>query len=195
MKNEKIKCYICKRYYEEEEMSYSKSYCKSCYSDYKKAWNNSNKEHIRAYRKLYYQENKELIKAYNKRYDGYYIYMFLDETGYPLYIGATKNFKCRASAHLTYNSHIADKLALNEWETLEFADLTDIVYNLEELHFIENYLIEMYEPSYNSTLNIIKAVSSNRAIELLDIAQDLKFHFHRENEQKKCFYKLIGVNL
>lgn len=111
--------------------------------------------------------------------------MFLDNTGYPLYIGATTNFRNRANSHLSYNSHIADKLALQEWEVLEFADLTDIVYNVDELKFIENYLIEMYEPTYNSTLSIIKAVSSNRAVELLDIAQDLKFNFYRENEQKK----------
>lgn len=185
MKNEKLKCYVCKNYCNEEEMSYSKSYCKRCYSDYKRAWNLNNIEYIRAYRRMYYNENKEQIKAYRERYNGYYIYMFLDDTGYPLYIGATINFKNRASNHLSYHSHIADKLSLNEWEALEFADLTDIVYNIEELHFIENYLIELYEPIYNATLNIIKAVDNNRAVELLDIAQNLKFNFYRENEQKK----------
>ena len=193
MLENKIKCTICKREFDINNMSHSKSYCKSCYKIYKRAWNNKNIEHIREYNKTYRELNRNKIINYKtaqrQKRQGYYIYIFRDYLDIPLYVGASTDIKTRLYNHLHYNSHIKDYLKLNEWEVVEVADLTRVLYNTEELRFIENYLIELDEPYYNQTLNNIQHINRDRIDELIDIAQDLHFYEYAYNENFETEYK------
>ena len=64
-----------------------------------------------------------------------------------------------------------------------------VLYNTEELRFIENYLIELDEPYYNQTSNNIQHINRDRIEELIDIAQDLHFYEYAYNENFETEYK------
>lgn len=151
----------------------TRAYCEECYSKRQKEYREENKESLKEYGKDYYRENKESFKKRYKGNKGYYLYIVTDKENKVLYVGATENLQSRLSFHLNGYSNISRLMKTDKWDKIKYLDITDIVKNTEELHLLENVLIELYEPKYNKVKNIIKNMDKLRELSLLSEIHDL----------------------
>ena len=77
-----------------------------------------------------------------------------------------------------------------KWDKIKFLDVTELVYFREELNYLENVLIEVYEPEWNTKINIIKNIGKLREFSLLaelhsyDINKNFKTYITRKEYQK-----------
>ena len=95
--------------------------------------------------------------------------MFFDSTVKKVkYVGITENIYKRLHNHLTCNSNKRDFIKTQNWTSLNYMDCSWFVFDREELLFLENYLINKYNPSENRKLNIIKNVSVERQQEIIN---------------------------
>lgn len=140
----------------------TRAYCKDCYSKRQKEWREKNKEYRRACQKEYRKEHK-----------GYYLYIIVNKEDEVLYVGATKYLNTRLNSHLNGYSNISRLMKTDKWDKIKYLDITDIVKDTEELHLLENVLIELYEPKYNKVKNIIKNMDKLRELSLLSEIHDL----------------------
>ena len=125
-------------------------YCPSCKAEYNRKYREQHKDYYAVYR----DEHKRT---------GYYLYVILDEWNNVLYVGATENIKHRIEhQHITGNSHIKELMLSDEWKTIKYLDITQIVEDREEMLFLENELIDLYNTKYNQKVNIIKGVDKLR---------------------------------
>ena len=132
---------------------------KKCYKDYYKNYYKENKEYFKDYYKNYYKENKEKMKENHEKYlksnKGEFVYFHLNKDGEVLYVGSylDRPIEERQSAHLTGNSHL--KMTAKEYkdkyglDKIIYKNYEGFMFNLDELHFVENYFIEKYKPILN----------------------------------------------
>ena len=111
------------------------------------------------YYKNYYKENKEKMKENHEKYlksnKGEFVYFHLNKDGEVLYVGSylDRPIEERQSAHLTGNSHL--KMTAKEYkdkyglDKIIYKNYEGFMFNLDELHFVENYFIEKYKPILN----------------------------------------------
>lgn len=166
----------------------SHTWCLDCYHKYKNKWDNNNEEH-----------NKEYKKEWEELHKGYYLYIILNKFNEVLYVGSTENIYTRIHNHLSCNSNIKELMQTEKWHKIKYLDVTDLVYNREELNYLENVLIEVYEPEWNTKLNIIKNIDKLREFSLLaelhsyDINKNFKTYITRKEyqDQKKTKKKVI----
>lgn len=123
-------------------------WCLRCFRKYKKEWDNSHK--------------------------GYFLYIIKDKNNKILYVGETENIKARIENHLNGHSHIKNLIQSDEWEVIEFTDITNLINNREELEVLENDLIELYKPKYNKRNNKIRNVNIQRQFSLIAELHSLK---------------------
>lgn len=75
-----------------------------------------------------------------------------------------------------------------KWDKIKFLDVTELVYNREELNYLENLLIELYATEWNTKLNIIKNMDKLREFSLLatihNLNQNWNTYITREEYQK-----------
>lgn len=144
MTNKKIqtilnkKCATCKKEFKTKHNT--KAYCKECYS-------------IRQ-------------KGYRQKDKGYYLYIIMDKDNKVLYVGSTEHLYSRLHSHINCNSNIKDLMQTEKWDKIKYLDVTNLVYNREELNYLENMLIEVYETEWNTKLNIIKNIDNLREFTL-----------------------------
>lgn len=138
----------------------SHSYCQECYNEYQKN----------------YREDRK----------GYYLYIVLDGKKI-LYVGATEKIYQRISAHINGHSNIKDLMLSDNWTCIKYLDITNLVDNREELLFLENSLIDLYETKYNDKKNIIRNMSQERIFSLMSEVHNLtqEWNVYAENEHKK----------
>ncbi|VYU50982.1 hypothetical protein [Clostridium butyricum] len=132
---------------------------KKCYKEYHKNYYKENKEYFKDYYKNYYLKNKEKMKENHQKYldsnKGEFVYFHLDKDGEVLYVGSylDRPIEERQSAHLTGNSNL--KMTAEEYkekyglDKIIYKDYFGFMFNLDELHFVENYFIEKYKPILN----------------------------------------------
>lgn len=75
--------------------------------------------------------------------------------------------------HLNGHSHIKNLIQSDEWEFIEFTDLTNLINNREEL---ENDLIQSYNSKYNKKVNIIRALDELRQFSLISELHSFNTH-------------------
>lgn len=155
--NNKKICIICN----EREIKGNYSYCKQCYSEYQ--------------------------KNYREGHKGYYLYVVLDESKKVLYVGATEKIYQRISAHINGHSNIKNLMLSNNWSSIKYLNITNLVKNREEMLLLENSLIELYNTDWNDKKNIIKNIDKLREFELLAEIHSLnkEWSTYCENEHKK----------
>ena len=132
------RCKICGKTFEKRNNSHK--YCKECAAIQKKK---------------HYREAS-----------GYYLYLIKNRANKVLYVGSTTNYKNRLNNHLSYNTNIKELIKSNRWYTIQFVNITEIVKTVDEMHLLENKLIEMYDSEYNKYLNRVN-ISKSREYELL----------------------------
>lgn len=132
------KCATCKREFTTKHIT--KAYCKECYS-------------IKQ-------------KAYREKDRGYYLYIILNKDNKVLYVGSTEHLYSRLHSHINCNSNIKELMQTDKWDKIKYLDVTNLVYNREELNCLENMLIEIYETEWNTKLNIIKNIDKLREFSL-----------------------------
>lgn len=123
------------------------------------------------YNKKYYAENKgyyqEYLKEWHKKHTGHYLYIILNDKEVK-YVGMTTNYYNRINKHLNELVDTTKDLFIsNNWTSIKYIDLTNIVNSEMELKLLENTLIDIYEPSNNSVKNIIKNIDKLRELQLL----------------------------
>lgn len=146
------------------------SYCRACQSDYK------------------YNDDDAWYKTYINNCRGYYLYVVLDKSDKVLYVGATEDIKCRIEQqHVKGNSHLHELMLSDKWECIKYLDVGNLVDNREEMLFLENILIKLYNTEYNKKKNIIKDLDKLRELQLLSEVHSLtqKWEIYMKNEHKK----------
>jgi hypothetical protein len=163
---EKKICTKCKKELARE----NHRWCLSCYRAYKKNWDNKDK--------------------------GYYLYVILDKNNRVLYVGSTEHLKNRLGMHLSCNSNIKELMKTDKWDKIKYLDITNLVNNREELNYLENSLIELYDTEYNNQLNIIKHMNKLREFCLISELHSLtkKWSLYITREDYKTKKKLIYAN-
>ncbi|KQB79666.1 hypothetical protein AK964_01580 [Clostridium butyricum] len=128
---------------------------KNYYKEYSKNYYLKNKDYF----KDYYLKNKEKMKENHEKYldsnKGEFVYFHLDKDGEVLYVGSylDRPIAERQSAHLTGNSNL--KMTAEEYkekyglDKIIYKDYEGFMFNLDEIHFVENYFIEKYKPILN----------------------------------------------
>lgn len=164
----------------------SHTWCLDCYHKYKNKWDNNNEEH-----------NKEYKKEWEELHKGYYLYIILNKFNEVLYVGSTENIYTRIQQHISCNSNIKKLMQTEEWDKINYLDVTTLVYNREELNYLENVLIEIYETKWNTKRNIIKNMDKLRELSLgselhsLDKIEKWRTYITKEEYQKKTKKKVI----
>ena len=117
------------------------------------------KNYYKEYHKNYYKENKEKMKENHEKYlksnKGEFVYFHLNKDGEVLYVGSylDRPIEERQSAHLTGNSNL--KMTAKEYkdkyglDKIIYKNYEGFMFNLDELHWVENYFIEKYKPILN----------------------------------------------
>ena len=66
----------------------------------------------------------------------------------------------------------------DDWGSIKYLDVSDLVSNEVELKVLENILIEIYQPKLNKAKNIIRDVNNDRIFSLIatlhNMSQDWK---------------------
>ena len=130
--------------------------------------------------KQYHEKNrdKELKQRRNRedRFAGNYIYMIIDTTNTPAYIGKTINiFKRIDGRHMSGNVEATKELFLNNnVKEINYIEVSSIIENETELFYLESYLIN----KYNGYLNTVKGmkydnISKERQEELINKVEEL----------------------
>lgn len=144
---------------------------KEHYNEYQRNWRKKNKKHYNDYSNKYYIEHKEEMqknaKKYFTKFDGYFLYIITDINNNIKYVGETTNIKTRLSNHLCFNSNIKKHLQENKWKYIKYLDISNLVENKNELRLLENELIELYQPAWNKSKNIVKEIAEERKFELI----------------------------
>lgn len=143
--------------------------------EYNRKYKEKNKEHLREYMQKYMNDyysdhQKEMYqshKKYMEKFRGYYLYIIVDKENIIKYVGSTTNIKRRLYSHLTCNSNIKNHMKQEEWEYIKYLDISNLVENENELRLLENELIELYQPQWNKTKNIVKEIEEERKLELI----------------------------
>lgn len=163
--------------------------------EYMKSYREKHKDYFKEYNKNYYNNNKEYFKAYMKNYRekrlGYYLYIIinLDEI---IYVGATLNLQARISKHINkHNPNTRKIFESGNWTSIKYLDISNIVYNREEMLLLENCLIDLYNTKINKRKTIIKNVDRQREFSLVAEVHNLnqKWITYCENEQKNKLIK------
>lgn len=167
-----------------------KGYCKECTSRYNKAYYKANREKMLSHQKDYYVANREERMAYSREYwskhksTGSYVYVITDKADKVLYVGMTQNIERRLNFHIRGFSHIKELIESDKWKSIKYLDVSDIVNDREELKFIENELIMLYETEYNQKLNKVKEMDNLRSFII-----KATLHDSRQNWQVFCYNK------
>ena len=135
--------------------------------EYMSRWKEKNKDYFNEYYENHKAEIQKNIKNYIEKFDGYYLYIITDKDNKILYVGETTNIKKRLSNHLSLTTNIKNHMKQEEWEYIKYLDISNLVENENELRLLENELIELYQPAWNKTKNIVKEIEEERKFELL----------------------------
>lgn len=137
------------------------SWCRECHSKYCQTYKQTNKQYINQY-------NSQYQKEYYKQFKGYYLYIIQDKNNEIVYVGQTTNYYTRLCHHLSGGVNSTKELFTNnDWHCIKYLDVGHIIENDLELKALENELIELYQPSCNTQLNVIRDIDRGRLFSLL----------------------------
>ena len=147
-------------------------WCKECKNGYSQTYNKTHKQYYKQYRqtnKEYYnQYQNQYHKQYYNQFTGYYLYIVLDKQGKIVYVGQTTNYYKRLCNHLSGGVNATKELFdSDDWGSIKYLDVSDLVANDMELNILENILIEIYEPKLNKAKNIIRGIDNDRIFTLI----------------------------
>lgn len=127
---------------------------------------------------------REYLKDYRESHKGYFLYVVMSKDNEVLYVGSTTRIWQRVSAHVNGFSNIKQLMETNKWSSIKYIDVTNKLdlRNRGELDYLENSLIQLYEPKWNKKLNIIKDMDKLREFELIS-----KLHSFEVNKNFKTF--------
>lgn len=109
-----------------------------------------------------YQYNKE----WYKKFDGFYVYIIKDLDNNIMYVGETTNYYKRLGDHTSKCVKTTKDFIKQGNYIIEYLDMSNDIKTEEELLYLENVLIELYEPPLNNQKNIIRNVVNLRMFEL-----------------------------
>lgn len=112
---------------------------------------------------------KGYMKEWFKQFDGYYVYVIKDLQGNIVYTGQTNNYYHRIQNHMCGNVPSTKEFIKQGNYTIQYLDITKDIKTEEELLYLENVLIDLYQPILNDIKNIIREVERLRMLELCSI--------------------------
>ena len=163
--------------------------------EYMKSYREKHKDYFKEYNKNYYNNNKEYFKSYMKNYRekrlGYYLYIIVNVDKI-IYVGATEDLQVRISKHINkHNPNTKKIFECDNWTSIKYLDINDIVHNREEMLLLENCLIDLYNTKINKRKTIIKNVDKQREFSLVAEVHNLNknWRIYCKNEQKNKLIK------
>ncbi|HAT4349917.1 GIY-YIG nuclease family protein [Clostridium perfringens] len=128
-----------------------------------------NKEHYNKYHNNFYNKNKS-----------FYLYIIEDKGGIVRYAGITSSIVTRISAHISKRvSGTKELFKNNNWKSIKYADLSEIVNDKKELKVLENTMMADLN-TYNNS-DSIKDIDKKRREELLEEFKYYDFKIYKEN--------------
>lgn len=151
-------------------------WCKECKNGCQKQYSQTYRQ---THKQYYNQYQNQHHKQYYNQFTGYYLYIVLDKQGKIVYVGQTTNYYKRLCNHLSGCVNATKELIdSDDWGSIEYLDVSDLVANEVELKVLENILIEIYQPKLNKAKNIIRDVDNDRIFSLIatlhNMSQDWK---------------------
>ncbi|BCZ46860.1 hypothetical protein psyc5s11_29270 [Clostridium gelidum] len=105
-------------------------------------------------------------KGYFDKFKGYYVYIIKDLEDKIVYIGQTTNYYTRLANHKSRNVKTTKEFISKGNYIIQYLDVTKDIKTEQELLYLENVLIDLWEPPLNGQVNIIKDVDWLRMLEL-----------------------------
>lgn len=139
-----------------------------------------------------YQYNKE----WYKKFDGFYVYIIKDLKGNIVYVGETTNYYKRLGDHTSKCVKATKDFIKQGNYIIQYLDMSADVNTEQELLYLENVLINIYEPTLNGQVNIIRDMDKLRMLELCSILHSsvdwiTYCHCRNGNKDKKILMKLL----
>ena len=154
--------------------------CKQCKSEKSKQYRKDNRDrYLKTQRECREKNRDRDLKQRRKResrFTGNYIYMIIDTTNTPAYIGKTINiFKRINYGHMCGNTGATKELFLNNnVKEINYIEVSSIIKNETELLYLESYLINKCN-GYLNTQKGMKCdnISKERQEELINKVEEL----------------------
>lgn len=157
-----------------------RSECKVCKDEHSKQYREKNRDKELKKTREYREKNRDRYlkqqRKWKSKFAGNYIYMIIDTTNTPAYIGKTINiYKRINSSHVSGNVEATKELFLNNnVKEINYIEVSSIIENETELLYLEKYIIN----KYNGYLNTNKGmkcdnISKERQEELINKVEEL----------------------
>lgn len=112
---------------------------------------------------------KGYMKEWFKQFDGYYVYVIKDLDNNIVYSGKTLNYYHRIQNHICGNVPSTKEFIKQGNYIIQYLNITNEIKSDNELSYLENIILELYEPPLNDVKNIIKGLDKFRMLELVSI--------------------------
>lgn len=112
---------------------------------------------------------KGYMKEYFKQFDGYYVYVIKDFYNKIVYTGQTTNYYHRLQNHICGNVPSTKEFIKQGNYKIQYLNMSNDINAEQELLYLENLNISLYEPVLNGQVNIIREVDKLRMLELASI--------------------------
>lgn len=150
--------------------------CKQCKREKNKQYYEKNRDKELKQRRKNRDKELEQRKNREDRFAGNYIYMIIDTTNTPAYIGKTVNIYKRIDGrHMSGNVEATKELFLNNnVKKINYIEVSSIIENETELLYLESYIINKYN-GYSNTRKGMKYdnISKERQEELINKVEEL----------------------
>ena len=133
----------------------------------------------------------DYFQEWREQHKGFYLYVILSGGHKVEYVGCTENINMRVSSHINGHSKNTRELMMTDkWECIKYLDITDLVQDRDEMLFLENALIDLYETELNKNKSIIKTVDKLRGFILLSEVHSLthSWEVYCKNAHKKISF-------
>lgn len=97
-------------------------------------------------------------KSYSDSFKGYYVWILMNLQYEILYVGMTTNYYKILANHLSGNVKSTKKFIKKGNYIIKYLDLGQYIEDKQELKYIKNILLDLYDPELNSRRNVIKGM-------------------------------------
>lgn len=111
-------------------------------------------------------DRNQYKKEWVNKFKGMYVYIIKDLKGKIVYVGQTTNYYKRLSNHKSKCVKTTKEFISKGNYTIQYLDISTEIKTERELLYLENVLIDLYEPPLNGQVNTIKDVDKQRMFEL-----------------------------
>jgi len=118
-------------------------------------------------------DRNQYRKEWLELFKGMYVYVIMDLEGKIVYVGQTTNNYKRLADHKSKCVKATKEFMSKGNYIIQYLDVTKVVKTEQELLYLENVLIKLYEPPLNGKVNVIKDVKKQRMFKLRNVLRSV----------------------